>query len=80
MNKTKTKKVKNVSSISFDLIVSETFRKLFNYNDPFNIQITGFRCDTEFDEFSMHIYKEFLNHYFNDTLDFGQVNLTINKH
>lgn len=70
-------KSKKVISVSFDLVVSNTFRKLFNYTERFNIQITGFRCDTELDEFSMHIYKEQLNNYFNDTLNFGQVTLTI---
>lgn len=68
---------KKVKSISFDLVVSNTFRKIFNYKDRFNIQITGFRCDTNLDEFSMYIYKEQLDNYFNDILNFGQVILTI---
>lgn len=72
-------KSKTVKSVSFNLIVSNTFRKLFNYTTHFNIQITGFRCDTELDEFSMYIYKEQLNNYFNDILNFGKVTLTIKQ-
>lgn len=70
-------KSNTVKSVSFNLIVSDTFRNLFNYRERFNIQIIGFRCDTELDEFSMYIYNELLNNYFNDTLNFGKVKLTI---
>jgi hypothetical protein len=70
-------KSNTVKSVSFNLIASDTFRKLFNYTDRFNIQIIGFRCDTELDEFSMYIYKEQLDYYFNNTLNFGRITLTI---
>jgi hypothetical protein len=72
-------KSNTVKSVSFNLIASDTFRNLFNYRERFYIQIIGFRCDTELDEFSMYIHKEQLDYYFNNTLNFGQVTLTIKK-
>ena len=65
------------TSVSFNLNVSQTFRKLFNYTDKYTIQITGYRCEKINDslEFDLHLYKEQLNYYFDTILNFGQVYL-----
>jgi hypothetical protein len=67
---------KSYTSVSFNLITSQMFRDLFNYNDKYTINITGYRCTTAVNYMDLYIYNELLDNYFNNVLKFGKVVLT----
>lgn len=70
----------NVKSISFNLNVSDTFRKLFNYTDKYKLQIIGFRCDYNYNDeiyLQLIMLKDQLDYYFNNILNFGKIYLEI---